>query len=72
MAVRGHLGGTLVMRRPGTRRSGVAARPSVSGRTYPKLRRIVRVLCAVAGRCRLPLVAAVAVTVAVNPAQALL
>jgi hypothetical protein len=41
-----------------------------SGRTYPKLRRIVRVLCAVAGRWRLPLVAAVAVTVAVNPAQA--
>jgi len=43
-----------------------------SGWTYPKLRRIVRVLCAVAGRWRLLLVAAVAVTVAVNPAQALL
>jgi hypothetical protein len=28
-AVRGHLGGTLVMRRPGARWSGVVARPSV-------------------------------------------
>ena len=29
-----------------------------SGRTYPELARIVRVLCAVVGRCCLPLVAA--------------
>ena len=32
-----------------------------SGRTYPKLARIVRALCAAAGRCRLPLVAAISV-----------
>jgi hypothetical protein len=38
-----------------------------SGRTYPQLARIVRVLCAVAGRCCQPLGAAVAVTVAVSP-----
>jgi RimJ/RimL family protein N-acetyltransferase len=37
-----------------------------SGRTYPQLARIVRVSCAVAGRCCLPLDAAVAVTVAVS------
>ena len=37
-----------------------------SGRTYPQLARIVRVLCAVAGGCCQPVVAAVAVTVAVN------
>ena len=36
-----------------------------SGRTCPKLARILRALCAVAGRCCLPLVAAVAVIVAV-------
>jgi hypothetical protein len=36
------------------------------GRTYPKLAGIVRALCAVTGRCRLPVVAVVAVTVAVN------
>jgi hypothetical protein len=36
-----------------------------SGRTYRKLARIVRALRAVAGRCCLPLGAAVAVTVAV-------
>src|SRR6266487_4286860 len=41
----------------------------LSGRTYPKLRRIVRVFWAVTDRCRLPLVAAVAVTVAVSSAQ---
>ena len=33
-----------------------------SGRTYPKLARILRELCAVAGRCCLPLVATVAVS----------
>ena len=38
----------------------------LSGRTYPKLARIVRALCAVAGRCWQPLAAAVAVTVAVS------
>src|SRR5690349_18310976 len=37
-----------------------------SGRTYPQLAQIVRELCAVAGRWCLPLVAAVAVTIAVN------
>ena len=40
-----------------------------SGRTYPQLARIVRELCAVAGHWCLPLVAAVAVTVAVSPGQ---
>jgi hypothetical protein len=40
-----------------------------SGRTYPQLARIVRALCAVAGRWCLPRVAAVAVTVAVSPGQ---
>ena len=44
---------------------------ATAGRTYPQLARILRALCAVADRCRLPLVAAVAVTVAVNPAQAI-
>ena len=39
-----------------------------SGRTYPQLARIVRVLCAVAGRCCSRLAAAVAV----NSAQAIL
>ena len=61
-----------VVQRLGYSRGGTALildRP-LSGRTYPKLARIVRALCAVAGRCRLPLVAAVAVTVAVNSAQA--
>ncbi len=64
---------------PGTQASsapssaGAAARQSrltsfLTGRTYPKLLPIVRVFCAVAGRCRLPMVAAVAVTVAVNSA----
>jgi len=38
-----------------------------SGRTYPKVARIVRELCAVAGRCCQPVVAAVAITVAVTP-----
>jgi hypothetical protein len=49
-------------RRPG------ADPPTVcfSGRTYPQLTRIVRELCAVAGRWCLPLVA---VTVAVSPGQ---
>ena len=37
-----------------------------SGRTYPQLARIVRGLCAAAGRCSSPLVVAVAVTVAVS------
>ncbi|HZI73242.1 MAG TPA: hypothetical protein VFD73_04300, partial [Gemmatimonadales bacterium] len=37
-----------------------------SGRTYPQLARIVRALCAVPGRWCLPVVAAVAVTVAVS------
>jgi hypothetical protein len=37
-----------------------------SGRTYPQLAQIVRALCAVAGRCWLSQVAAVAVTVAVT------
>ena len=37
-----------------------------SGRTYPQLARIVRELCAVAGRCCKRLAAAVAVTVAVS------
>ena len=40
-----------------------------SGRTYPQLAQIVRELCAVAGRWCLPLVAAVAVTVAVSPGR---
>jgi hypothetical protein len=40
-----------------------------SGRTYSQLAQIVRELCAVAGRWCLPLVAAVAVTVAVSPGQ---
>jgi hypothetical protein len=42
--------------------------PSVcfSGRTYPQLAQIVRASCAVAGRCWLSQVAAVAVTVAVT------
>ena len=40
-----------------------------SGRTYPQLAEIVRELCAVAGRWCLPLVAAVAVTVAVSPGR---
>jgi hypothetical protein len=47
-----------------------SCRLSANGRTYPKLARIVRALCAVAGRCRLPLAAAVALTVAANSAQA--
>ncbi len=52
----------------GTRAGRRAYLPIVrfSGRTYPQLARIVRVLCAVAGRCCLPLVAAVAVTVGVR------
>src|SRR5215468_6959355 len=37
-----------------------------SGRAYPQLARIVRVLCAVTGRCCQRLAAAVAVTVAVR------
>jgi hypothetical protein len=40
-----------------------------SGRTYAQLARIVRALRAVAGRCWLPLVAAVAVTVAVSASR---
>ena len=40
-----------------------------SGRTYPELAQILRELCAVAGRWCLPLVAAVAVTVAVSPGR---
>jgi hypothetical protein len=32
----------------------------LSGRTYPRLPRIVRVLCAVAGRCCQPLAAVIA------------
>jgi hypothetical protein len=54
------------VRRPGSRWSGAVEQPSVfSGRTYAKLARIVRELCAVAGRRWLPLAAAVAVAVAV-------
>jgi hypothetical protein len=41
---------------------GRAFRPSANGRTYSKLARIVRELCAVAGRCREPVAAAVAVS----------
>jgi hypothetical protein len=52
MAVWGHLGGTPVMRRPDARWSGTVARPSVFQAGHaPKLPRIVRALCAVAGRC---------------------
>jgi hypothetical protein len=40
-----------------------------SGRTYPQLAQIVRELCAVAGRWCSPLVAAVAVSVAVSRGQ---
>jgi len=40
-----------------------------NSRTYPQLAQIVRELCAVAGRWCLPLVAAVAVTVAVSSGQ---
>jgi hypothetical protein len=72
MAIRGHLGAracnawarSLVERR---RRTTVR----FSGRTYSKLPGIVRALCAVVGRCRLPVVAAVAVTVAVNQVEGL-
>src|SRR5215469_13187120 len=60
-----------VMRRPGSRWDGGVERPSAfSGRTYHKLLRIVRVSCAVADHRCLPLVAAAAVAVAVNPPQA--
>jgi len=58
------------MRRPGARRDGAVERPSAFRAGHiPQLLRILRVLCAVAGRCRLPLVAAVAVTIAVNSAE---
>jgi len=49
-------------------RPGADPRPSASGRAYPQLAQIVRELCAVAGRRCLPLVVAVAVTVAVSSA----
>jgi hypothetical protein len=50
--------------------NGVDPRPSVfqAGR-IPRLAWIVRVSCAVAGRCRLPLAAGVAVIVAVSSAR---
>jgi len=38
------------MRRPRSRRDGAVERPSASGRAYPQLAQIVRMLCAVAGR----------------------
>ncbi len=67
MAVRGHLAGThpqCVGQVPG------GAAPSndrpFSGRTYPQLARIVRLLCVIAGRRWQRLAAAAAVTVAVN------
>src|SRR6185437_7038669 len=59
MAVRGH---GSAMRRPRTRRDGAVERPSASGRTYPQLAQIVRMLCAVAGRRCQRLAAAVAVS----------
>ena len=51
-----------VMRRPRSRRDGAVERPSASGRTYPQLAQIVRMLCAVAGRRCQRLAAAVAVS----------
>ena len=51
-----------VMRRPRSRRDGAVKRPSASGRTYPQLAQIVRMLCAVAGRRFQRLAAAVAVS----------
>ena len=63
MAVRGHIRGHgSVMRRPRSRRDGAVERPSASGRTYPQLAQIVRMLCAVAGRRCQRLAAAVAVS----------
>ena len=61
-AFQGH---ALVVRRPGSPVDRRALRTTVrfSGRTYPLLARILRASCAVAGRCCLPLAAAVAVTV---------
>jgi len=50
------------MRRPRSRRDGAVERPSASGRTYPQLAQIVRMLCAVAGRRCQRLAAAVAVS----------
>jgi hypothetical protein len=50
-----------------SRRNGADPRSSANeGRTYPQLARIVRALCAIAGRCWWPVAAAVAVTVAVS------
>jgi hypothetical protein len=57
-------------KRPGSHVCSTAATVRFSGRTYPQLARIVRELCAVAGRCCLPVVAAVAVIVAVTPTAA--
>jgi hypothetical protein len=56
--------GPLMARRPeGPKADRPLMRPDI-----PQLRWTVRVLCAVAGRCRSSLVAAVAVTVAVSSA----
>jgi hypothetical protein len=60
---------TRLVRRRGEVRGTDPATFRFSGRTYPQLAQIVRELCAVAGRWCLPLVAAVAVTVAVSPGQ---
>ena len=59
-----------VMRRPGSRWDGAVERPSAFQAGHiPKLPRIARALCAVAGRWCPPLAAAVAVTVAVSRNQ---
>jgi len=55
---------TRLVRRRGEVRSTDPPTFRFSGRTYPQLARIVRVLCTVGGRCCLPLVAAVAVSLA--------
>ena len=52
------------------RHDHIKGRPAANEcRTYLQLVRIVRALCAFVGRCCLPLVAAVAVTVAVSRDQ---
>ena len=77
LAADGHSGAfqghALVVRRPGSPVDRRALRTTVrfSGRTYPLLARILRASCAVAGRCCLPLAAAVAVTVAVSRVRCL-
>ena len=70
MAVRGHLGARL---RSTSARFSMVRRCRTtfrfSGRTCPQVAQIVGELCAVVGRWCLPLVAAVAVTVAVSPGR---